>query len=373
MNQHRPWKIAERLLPLSLLSAVLACSATSGGTQAPEPMPAPAAPAQPAAPAPAPAGLPDLGQFYGLDTVRAGAFDNGKMWTFEYAPLQYFGETYGFSPDSAWFAHARLGALRLSNCTASFVSPNGLVLTNHHCAREAVTQVTKEGERLLDNGFYATSLEGERPAEGAIADQLIAIVDVSGEVDAALAGVTGDAERAEALEAAQDEIAGRIAEGYGGEAASIVAEVTPLWNGAKYSAYVFKRYTDLRLVAAPELQLGFFGGDPDNFTYPRYDLDFSFFRIYGADGKPLKPDHYFTWSQGGVEDGDAVFVIGNPGSTSRLQTMAELEYRRAVGDKAVVNLLSSRVAVMEAFRVAHPEEAEQLDMVNTIFNFQNSE
>jgi hypothetical protein len=303
--------------------------------------------------------------------VKAGEFDNGKMWTFEYAPLEYFAETYGFQPDDAWFERARLGALRLSNCSASFVSPNGLVLTNHHCARESVTEVSGPGETILDDGFYASSLGDERETSRSI-DQLIAIQDVTAEVHAAVEG-TADAQRAQAEQAIEEELSQRIAAEHGGEDAGIVVEIIGLWDGAKYSAYVFRRYSDLRLVLAPELQIGFFGGDYDNFTFPRYNLDFSFYRIYDEAGNPVKPEFWFEWSEGGVEHGDAVFVIGNPGGSSRLQTAAQLEWRGAARDKAIYALFKSRADAMQAFYDQDPETGEEIDLRDEIASLRNSE
>lgn len=293
--------------------------------------------------------------------LQAGRFDTGKMWTFEYPPMEYFRETYAFSPDSAWFRQARLAALRLPNCTASFVSAVGLVLTNHHCARESVSQVSREGENLLDNGFYAATQSDERAVEDFHADQLVAIVDVTADIDAAT-------DRG----AAEEQVVERLADEYRSRYDSVVVEVIALWNGAKTSAYVFRRFTDLRLVMAPELQIGFFGGDPDNFTYPRYNLDMSFFRVY-HDGAPYRPEHFFRWDTDGVEEGDAVFVIGNPGSTNRLQTVAELEFRRAVSDKITLDFIRSRAAALEAFAAAYPEEAEARDLRNEIFGLLNSQ
>ncbi|MCH6548178.1 MAG: S46 family peptidase, partial [Gemmatimonadetes bacterium] len=355
---------------------VLGCgpSASPPGT-GPQPSPPPAIPAdgvQPVIPEPPPQPAPPLREVPEL-TVPAGRFDNGKMWTFEYPPLDYFREEYNFEPDEAWFEHARLGALRLSNCTASFVSPSGLVMTNHHCARESVVAVSQEGEELLDNGFYAPSLAEERHVEDFYADQLIDITDVSAEVDAALAAAFSDDARAAARESVSEEITTRITEEWGGEEAGIEVEVISLWNGAKTSAYVFKRYSNIKLVMAPELQMGFFGGDPDNFTYPRYALDVSFFRVYDENDQPLRPDHYFKWSEKGVEEGDAVFIIGNPGSTSRLQTVSQLGFRGAVGDKAILELYGSRAAALQAFYDDDPEAGDAIDLRNTIFSLLNAE
>ncbi len=307
-----------------------------------------------------------------MEEVKAGQFDNGKMWTFEYPPLEYFAETYDFQPDAAWFEKARLSTLRIRGCSASFVSPNGLVVTNHHCARGSVSEVSQPGESLLDDGFYAPSL-GEERESSQRADQLIEIKDVTEEVHAALEGLTGF-EFAAAREAIEEELTARIADEYGGEDAGILVQLIELWNGAKYSAYVFRRYTDVRLVAAPELQLGFFGGDSDNFTYPRYALDFAFYRIYDENGEPLKSDNYFDWSIEGVEAGDAIFVIGNPGGSSRLQTVAQLEWRAAYQEKAILDLVRSRMNIFRAFYEEDPALAEESGITpNRIFGLSNTE
>ncbi len=343
-----------------LVLSLTACAGSSG----PAPMPAPpplAEPEVPEVPTTDPA----------LDTVQAGVFDNGKMWTFEYPPLDYLQETYGFSADAAWFEKAHLGALRIPGCTASFVSPNGLVMTNHHCARGSIQQVSQDDEDLVADGFYASSLEDERPIGDYWADQLIEIRDVTDRVYAALEGVVGTEARAQEREGAQEEIVAEITEEFGGEDSGHNIEMVELYAGGRYSVYIFRRYTDIRLVMSPEVQIAYFGGDWDNFTFPRYDLDISFYRIYGDNGEPLQTEHYFPFSSEGVSEGDLVFVIGNPGSTTRLHTVAQLEYRRDVEDQGLVDLLRTRTPALEEYAADHPEEAREMDLRNTIFGFLN--
>ena len=227
------------------------------------------------------------------DTIRAGRYDNGKMWTFEYPPDRYFTETYGFAADSAWFSRARLAALRIPGCSASFVSPHGLVVTNHHCSREGIVAVTKPGETLLDSGFVAHSLAEERRMPDFFADQLLAVQDVTDQIVPQLDRAPNDSVRDAWRREASLVVQGTLRTQYAHPGDSIWVQVVALYNGGRYSAYVFRRFTDVRLVAAPELQMGFFGGDPDNFTYPRYALDFSVIRIYGPDGKPYETANWF--------------------------------------------------------------------------------
>lgn len=317
--------------------------------------------------------LPIQAQPTQVDPLKAGRFDNGKMWTFDYPPADYFEEAYGFSPDDDWFDRARLGALRIPGCTASFVSSTGLVLTNHHCARGPVAQVTQAGENLLDEGFYAPSLVEERVVPGFYADQMIAIADVTDEVFAAQEGTETDAERAAARDETIQGIQDRLVAEAGGAEAGIVVEVTPLYHGGRYAAYTFRRYPDVRLVMAPELQMGFFGGDDDNFTFPRYALDMTFFRVYDAAGEPLETEHYFTWSLEGVQPGHPVFVIGNPGSTSRLETVSQLDLRRDVTDKSLLAFVSNRLAALERYQESLPPAQRSDATRNQIFSLRNAQ
>ncbi|MCK5483915.1 MAG: S46 family peptidase [Gemmatimonadetes bacterium] len=304
-----------------------------------------------------------------LDTIQAGRFDYGKMWTFEYAPADYFSETYGFDANPEWFERARLSVLRIPGCSASFVSPHGLVATNHHCVRGRVAGLSGEGEDLLSTGFVARTLTDERRIPGYYADQLIQVQDISDRVFAvtdAASDEDRDAARSQVVEEIQTQLKAEHASG--GD--SIWVQVIGLYNGGRYSAYVFRRFTDVRLVVAAEVEMGFFGGDPDNFTYPRYDLDFSFLRVY-EDDRPYQTQHYFGWGDG-VESGDAVFIIGNPGQTNRLKTIAQLEYQRDVSVPANVHFLGTRLGVLADFRKADPEGARELGLRNWMFGLSNS-
>ena len=367
-----------------LILALAACAAPP-----PPSIPAPAAPAPAPTDPDAPVGVaaiqygddftPDVrptaapAPMPGYDTVRAGEFDNGKMWTFDAPPTSYLHDTYGFSPGDEWYARARLGALRIPGCSASLVSPGGLVLTNHHCAREFVTQVSAEGENLLDEGFYAAARTDERAVSDFEADQLIDIVDVTAEVRAIVDAAPDPAARLTVRDSVTEALAAGIREERGGEEAGIEVEVVSLYNGGLYSAYVFRRYTRAALVMAPELGLGFFGGEPDNFTYPRYSLDFAFFRLLDDRGQPLATPDHFRWSPDGVREGDLVFIIGNPGSTSRLQTVAELEFRRDVEMPALLAFLESRIGAMEEYLEGREDEPGIDDARNTLFSLLNAQ
>jgi hypothetical protein len=308
-----------------------------------------------------------------LDTIRAGQFDYGKMWTFEYAPSDYFSQTYEFEANEEWFERARLSVLRIPGCSASFVSPDGLVATNHHCVRGVVSRITQEGETLLDSGFVASTMDEERRIPGYYADQLLAVEDVTDEVFAATDAATDEAERESVRGEVLESLQGSLLKKYGTRMTgdSIWVQMIPLYNGGRYSAYVFNRFTDVRMVVAAELQMGFFGGDPDNFTYPRYALDFAFLRIYDRDGNPYRPTHWFGWSLDGVEEGDVVFVIGNPGSTNRLKSIAQLEYQRDVSVPALVSWLESRHAILGEIRANAPADLAG-QMRNAMFGLSNS-
>jgi len=304
--------------------------------------------------------------WFDLDTVKAGKFDTGKMWTFEYPPIDYFEKEYRFTPDEDWFDHVRMAALKFATyCSASFVSEDGLVMTNHHCARRSVTLVTLEGEDLHENGFISYILDDERLVPGLFVDQLVYFQDVTDEIqDAMDEGKTED-EKLAIKSRIVEEIETRVAEEKG-----LDVSITPLYEGGRYSLYGYKRYNDVRLVFTPEEQLGSFGGDPDNFTYPRYNLDYSFFRVYNDDGEPLKTDHYYEWSDNGADVNETVFVVSNPGSTNRLKTVAQLEYTRDISYPRTLELINGLIETYESLIESDPER--ELELKDGLLNYLNS-
>jgi V8-like Glu-specific endopeptidase len=256
-----------------------------------------------------------------LDTVKAQRFDTGKMWTFDFPPNNYFDKTYNFNPSQQWLDDVRLSALRFGlGCSASFISEDGLILTNYHCSYGQLDDLQKPGEDLLKNGFTAPNLEDERISSKLYVDQLISIKDVTKEViDAFNSGQTSDVKNLKKTQKIKE-----LTDNMGNK--SLALRVVSLYNGGKYSLYTYKRYRDIRLVLVPEYELGLFGGDPDNYTYPRYSLDFTIWRAYDDNGKPLKTKNYFKWSTDGANEDEPIFVIGNPGQTSKLKTVSQLEY-----------------------------------------------
>lgn len=304
---------------------------------------------------------------FNADTVKAGRFDNGKMWTFDFPPVDYFQQTYGFKPTQQWLDDVRMSALRFASwCSASFVSPDGLVMTNHHCARESGTSVQRPGEDFNNNGFVAASYDEERKVPDLYVDQLVKMEDITARVQKAMEKGNTDEEK---VKARTDEFAAirkEYAEKDGWKGLQLQT-ITFYWGG-KYSLYGFKRYNDVRLVAMPELALGFFGGDYDNFTYPRYCLDFSFFRVYGDDGKPLKTNHYFKFNPKGAQEGEPVFVIGNPGSTNRQGTVAILDYFKTTPWPTTLKRFGARSKILQEYN----KTAKSDSILNEIFGLENT-
>jgi len=312
------------------------------------------------------AGAASAQQAVTLPTEEYPGLETGKMWTFDVPPLEYWARRYNFRPSQQWLEHARLSTARLPGCTTSFVSADGLIMTNHHCARGCVNNVSRQGEDLLGNGFYARTRAEERACPNFVVDQLVEISDVTAQVNAAVpAGATADRAAAARNEASQA-IQGRC----DASGANTHCEVIPMYRGGQYKLHRFRRWTDARLVFVPETQVASFGGDPDNFTYPRHDFDMAFLRVY-ENGQPIRPEHFYRWSANGSREGDLVFVAGNPGNTSRLLTMAQLEYLRDVQNPAFLDLLARQIAVVQELGRMSPERAAASR--NQLFGLQNTQ
>jgi Peptidase S46 len=258
-----------------------------------------------------------------LLTPLAAHADEG-MWTFDNFPSDKVEQKYGFRPAREWLDHVRLSSARLAQgCSGSFVSESGLVLTNHHCVHECVEQLSTARKDFVKGGFYAKAQRDEVKCPALEVNQLVEITDVTTRMNGATEGLEGPRYN----EAQRGEMA-RI-EKECQTSPRLRCEVVPLYQGGIYDLYKYKRFQDVRLVFAPEFAIAFFGGDPDNFMFPRYDLDVSFVRVY-EDDKPARPASWFRWSPAGAKDGDLTFVVGNPGGTSRQLTVAQLEYARDV-------------------------------------------
>ena len=307
---------------------------------------------------PAVAQQPAGGEYPGLET--------GKMWTFDVPPLEYWARRYNFRPSQEWLDHARLSAARIGGCTASFVSADGLVMTNNHCARGCVTAVSRQGEDLLGNGFYAQTRADERACPNGFVEILQQITDVTNDVNAAVPAATPTNRAADLRNQAIRGIQDRCR----GNATDVTCQVVTMYRGGQYKLYRFHRYNDVRLVFAPEVSVAFWGGDPDNFTYPRYDLDVTFMRAY-ENGQPAHPEQFFRWSRDGSRENDLVFVVGNPGSTGRLNTVAQLEYLRDVQYPAQLDAFAQTIPVYQSLAALSPERAQALR--NTLFGIQNSQ
>ena len=257
-----------------------------------------------------------------LSTVARA--DEG-MWTFDAFPAARMKQAYGWAPDQAWLDKVRASAVRLTGgCSASFVSPSGLILTNHHCVATCVEENSTAQNNILATGFTARTREEERKCAGQQAEVVTSIRDVTNEVKSAIGSATGaDLVRARQAAIARIEAAGCT------DPQRMRCQVVSLYGGGQYKLYTYRKYSDVRLVWAPEAQAAQFGGDPDNFNFPRYSMDASFLRAY-EDGKPVATPQHLKWNPRAPVDGEATFVVGNPGSTQRLFTSDQLAFQREV-------------------------------------------
>jgi hypothetical protein len=247
------------------------------------------------------------------------------MWTFDAIPTARMRADHGWAPDRAWLDHVQASAVRLSSgCSASFVSPNGLVLTNWHCVSDCIAELSSAQSDFAATGFLAREAAQERQCPDLEGEVLLSITDVTGEVRAATAGIAPDQRTARTATVSAG-LEARACEGRDPE--KFRCSVVQLFRGGQYKVYTYRIYKDMRLVFAPETGVGFFGGDPDNFNFPRFALDAAFLRAY-EDGQPVTPTAHLTWTTDVPVDGDLVFVAGNPGSTQRLLTTDQLAFQR---------------------------------------------
>ncbi|HTF37671.1 MAG TPA: S46 family peptidase, partial [Blastocatellia bacterium] len=297
----------------------------------------------------------------GFSLVRA---DEG-MWTFNNVPRAEIKKKYGFEVTDAWLKKVQLATVRFnSGGTGSFVSADGLVLTNHHIASDVLQKISTAENDYNKEGFYAHTRNQEVKAPDLELNQLISIEDVTERVTSAVKPGASPAEANAARRAAIANI-----EKESKEKTGLRSDVITLYQGGQYYLYRYKQYTDVRLVFAPEFAIAFFGGDPDNFTFPRYDLDMALFRVYEND-RPLKVENYFKWSKEGAKEGDLVFVPGNPGSTARLNTVSHLEYLRDNGLPFVVKLLNREHDLLARYRSQGEEQSRRAQ--EDFFSIENS-
>ena len=306
--------------------------------------------------------------YYGFnpDTVKAQKFDMGKMWTFENPPLDYFEKEYGFRPSDELLEKFQKSALKFGGgCSASFVSEDGLIMTNHHCVRGILQRVEKENENLLRDGFFAKSMSDERTIPNLKVEQLLIIKDITSEVQSAMMNGKDDAEKISLRDKKVDELKKQNQQ----EHPELTFKVISLYNGGKYSLYGYKVYNDIRLVFVPELFVAKLGGDPDNFTYPRYGLDCAFLRAY-ENNKPIKTNFYFSWNTDGISENQPVFVVGNPGRTDRINTMAQIEYARDIQYPMLVSMLKDMYKIYE--QMVTETNADDFSLIARLYSIGNA-
>jgi len=299
-----------------------------------------------------------------LQTVGFARMDEG-MWPFNNIPREEIKKKYGFDVTDEWLKKVQLASVRFNNGgSGSFVSPNGLVLTNYHIVEDIVNEVSTPEKDLAKEGFVARSSAQEIKAPSLELNVLMSIEDVTKRVNDAVKPGTSDVE---AFAARRKEISAIEAEST--KATGLRSDVITLYQGGRYNLYRYKKYTDVRLVFVPEFQAAFFGGDPDNFNFPRFNIDMALVRVYEND-QPVRPAGYFKWSTAGAKEGDLAFVTGNPGSTSRLNTVAHLQELRDTSIPVILRLLERREAMLKKYMTMGEEQTRRAQ--NDLNSIQNS-
>jgi Peptidase S46 len=305
-----------------------------------------------------------LGLILALATPLALA-DEG-MWLYNAFPKDRVQKQYGFLATQEWLDHLQLSSVRFNNGgSGSFVSADGLAFTNHHVGADCIGKLSTSGTDYMKTGFYAKTQAEEAKCPDLELNVLTGIDDVTAKVKGAATAAMSTADAGQAQRSAMSAIEKDCAASTG-----VRCDVVTLYSGEVYNLYKYKKYTDVRLVFAPEFDAAFFGGDPDNFTFPRYDLDITFFRIYEND-KPVHLDHYLQWSKVGVKDGDLIFVSGHPGGTDRLKTVAQLQFLKNTDYPSRLANYKRRIAMFQKFSTESPENARIAQ--EDIFGYQNSQ
>jgi hypothetical protein len=287
------------------------------------------------------------------------------MWLYNNPPTKLLKDRYNFEPTAAWLEHLQKSSVRFnSGGSGSFVSADGLVMTNHHVAADALQKLSTRERDLFSNGFYARTRQEELRAVDEELNVLMSIEDVTARVNAAVRPGMDAAEAQRARRAVINTIEKESLDKTG-----LRSDVITLYNGGQYHLYRFKKYTDVRLVFAPEKDAAFFGGDPDNFEFPRYCLDVAFFRVY-ENGQPAQTEHYLRWSEAGARENDLIFVSGHPGRTDRLNTMPHLEFLRDVVNPLSLNIIRRREVLLRTYSDRSLENARRAQ--DELFTYQNS-
>ena len=302
---------------------------------------------------------------FSLQTLNFTALADEGMWPFNNVPRAEIKKKYGFDVTDEWLRKVQLASVRFNNGgSGSFVSPNGLVLTNYHIVEDIVNDVSTPQKDLAKEGFVARTPAEEIKAPSLELNVLMSIEDVTARVNGAVKLGMSDAQ---AFAARRAENAAIEAEST--KATGLRSDVITLYQGAQYNLYRYKKYTDVRLVFVPEFQAAFFGGDPDNFNFPRFNIDMALVRVYEND-QPVHPPSYFKWSTTGAKEGDLVFVTGNPGSTSRLNTIAHLQELRDTSIPIILRLLERREAMLKKYMAMGEEQTRRAE--NELNSIQNS-
>jgi hypothetical protein len=288
------------------------------------------------------------------------------MWTFDNPPRKQLKEKYGFEPTQQWLDHIRLASVRVGDGgSGSFVSPNGLLITNHHVGRGQLQKLSTKDRDLVRDGFYARTMEEEAKCPDLELNVLVSMEEVTAKVLGAIKQGMTPKEALDARRAVTAQITKESTEKTG-----LRSDIVSFYNGGEYWLYRYKKYTDVRLVMAPEGQIAFFGGDPDNFTFPRHDIDICFFRAY-EDGKPARTENFLKWKTDGAADNELVFVSGHPGSTNRLQTYAQTENQRDNIYPSRLKSIARQIALMKKYSERGPEQARQA--AGNIFGLENGQ